>query len=182
MVQKIQDYDPTSETLTLEEGRKIIRRSGLLLFLGWEINSSFLLDQIRKEDKSFFFEDTNLFGETKVVGFNIDEHARVVIVRSSAGHTFKVHFLQDERGEIATTTEREGMLSAWDWQHVNGQSRVNISTQRRCERYVNTYLQERAEVANTLRRSPPAPVALVLSLSRLCSNLRTYRPHKPRKR
>ncbi|CAN9335194.1 unnamed protein product [Alternaria alternata] len=50
-----------------------------------------------------------------IVGFNIDEHARVVIVRGSAGHTFKVHFLQDERGEIATTTEREGMPSSWDW-------------------------------------------------------------------
>ena len=72
MVQKLQEYDPTSETLTPMEGRELLRRSGMLLFPGWEINSSFLLDQIRKQEKSISFEETNMFGETKVIGFNID--------------------------------------------------------------------------------------------------------------
>ena len=72
MVQKLQDYDPASETLTPKEGRELIRRSGLLLFLGWEISSSFLLDKIRNKDKSISFGDTNLFGETNDVWFNID--------------------------------------------------------------------------------------------------------------
>ena len=72
MVQKLQDYDPASETLTPKEGKELIRRSGLLLFSRWEISSSFLLDQIRKQEKSISFEDTNMFGEKKGVGFNID--------------------------------------------------------------------------------------------------------------
>ena len=48
MVQRLQEYDPTIETLTPKEGRELVRRSGMLLFLGWEISSSFSLDQIRK--------------------------------------------------------------------------------------------------------------------------------------
>ena len=50
----------------------MVRRSGMLLFLGWEISSSFLLDQIRKQEKSISFEDVNMFRETKGAGFNID--------------------------------------------------------------------------------------------------------------
>ena len=42
------------------------------MFPIWDINSSFLLDQLRKQEKSISFEDTNLFGETKGVGFNVD--------------------------------------------------------------------------------------------------------------
>ena len=72
MVQRLQEYDPTSETLTLEEGRELVRRSRMLLFIGWEINSLFLLDQIRKQEKSISFEDVNMFGETRGAGFNID--------------------------------------------------------------------------------------------------------------
>ena len=48
MVQRLLEYDPTSETLTPKESRELVRRSGMLLFLGWEISSSLLLDQIRK--------------------------------------------------------------------------------------------------------------------------------------
>ena len=44
----------------------------MLLFPGWEISSSFLLDQIRKQEKSISFEDVNMFGETRGAGFNID--------------------------------------------------------------------------------------------------------------
>ena len=58
--------------MTPKEGRELIRRSGLLLLHGWEINSSFFLDQIRKQEKPISFEDTNMFGETKGAGFNID--------------------------------------------------------------------------------------------------------------
>ena len=40
MLQKLEEYDPASETLTLEECRELVRMSGMLLFPGWEINSS----------------------------------------------------------------------------------------------------------------------------------------------
>ena len=61
MIQKLQDYDLASETLTPEEGRELIIRSGLLLFPRWEISSSFLLDQIRRQDRSISFEDIFLW-------------------------------------------------------------------------------------------------------------------------
>ena len=44
MVQRLQDYDLASETLTPEEGRELVRRSGMLLFQGYKIRSSVLLD------------------------------------------------------------------------------------------------------------------------------------------
>ena len=44
----------------------------MLLFLGLDIKSSFLLDQIRKQEKSVSFEDVNMFRETRGEGFNID--------------------------------------------------------------------------------------------------------------
>ena len=72
MVQRLQEYDPASETLTPEEGRELVRRSGMLLFPGWETSSSFLLDQIRKQEKFVSFEDANMFGETRGARFNID--------------------------------------------------------------------------------------------------------------
>ena len=72
MVQRLQEYDLASETLTPEEGRELVKMSGMLLFLGWEINSSFLLDQIRKHEKSISFEYVNMFRETKGASFNID--------------------------------------------------------------------------------------------------------------
>ena len=41
MVQRLQEYDPASETLTPMEGTKLVRRNGMILFLGWEISYSF---------------------------------------------------------------------------------------------------------------------------------------------
>ena len=71
MVQKLQEHDPASETLTPKEGRELVR-SDMLLFLGWETRSSFLIDQIKRQEKSISFEDTNTFVETNGAGFNID--------------------------------------------------------------------------------------------------------------
>ena len=78
MIQRLQEYDPTSETLTPKEGKELVRRSGMLLFPRWEISSSFLLDQIRKQEKSISFEDVNMFGETRGAGFNIDAKTKTI--------------------------------------------------------------------------------------------------------
>ena len=51
MVQKLQAYDPNSESLTVEEARELVQRSGMIFFLGWDISSSFLLDQMRRQQK-----------------------------------------------------------------------------------------------------------------------------------
>lgn len=52
MVQKLQAYDPNSESLTIEEARELVQRSGMIVFPRWDISSSFLLDQIRRQQKS----------------------------------------------------------------------------------------------------------------------------------
>ena len=78
LAQKMQEYDLASETLTPEDARELVRRSGMLLFPGWEISSSFLLDQIRKQEKSTSFEEVSMFGETKGAGFNID--AKIMVI------------------------------------------------------------------------------------------------------
>ena len=63
MVQKLQAYDPNSESLTIEEARELVQRSGLIVFPGWDISSSFLLDQMRRQEKSISYEEINPFGE-----------------------------------------------------------------------------------------------------------------------
>ena len=59
LVQKLQEYDPASEALTVEEERDLVTRSGMIFFPGWDISSSFLLDQMRRQEKSISFEDEN---------------------------------------------------------------------------------------------------------------------------
>ena len=72
LVQKLRDYDPSNETLTIDEARDLIKRSGMLLFSGWEIRSSFLLNQIKRQERYVSFVDTNVYQETKGFGFNVD--------------------------------------------------------------------------------------------------------------
>lgn len=72
LVNKLQDYDPGSETMIVDEARDLVKRSGILFFPGWEISSSFLLDQIRRQDKSLSFEEENHLGVLQGSGFSID--------------------------------------------------------------------------------------------------------------
>ena len=62
MVMKLQAYDPDCETLIVEEARELVRRSGIRLLHRWDLNSSFMLDQIRRQEKSVSFEDFGLGG------------------------------------------------------------------------------------------------------------------------
>lgn len=71
MVQKLQAYDPNSESLTIEEARELVQRSGVIVFPEWDISSSFLLDQMRRQEKSISYEDINPFGELQGAQFNI---------------------------------------------------------------------------------------------------------------
>ena len=71
MVQKLQAYDPNSESLTIEEARELVQRSGMIVFPGWDISSSFLLDQMRRQEKSISYEEINPFGELQGARLNI---------------------------------------------------------------------------------------------------------------
>lgn len=62
LVEKMQACDPNSETLTREEARDLVKRSGMFLFPSWDLHSSFMLDQIRRQEKSICFEDSGLAG------------------------------------------------------------------------------------------------------------------------
>jgi hypothetical protein len=72
MVNRLQEYDPSSETLIADEARDLVRRSGMLLFPGWEISSSFFLDQIRRQENAISFEEENPFGVIQGSGFSVD--------------------------------------------------------------------------------------------------------------
>ena len=56
----------------MEEARELVMRSGMIVFSGWDLNLSFLLDQMRRQDKTSSFEDENQYGELKGSGYNID--------------------------------------------------------------------------------------------------------------
>lgn len=49
LVQKMEEYNPASEKLTVEETRDLVTRSGMIIFPGWDLSSSFFLDQIRRQ-------------------------------------------------------------------------------------------------------------------------------------
>ena len=78
LVHQLQENDPNSEKLTIEEARALVMRSGMLLFPRWEPSSSFMLDQIRKQDRSVSFEGTNITGELQGSRFNIESKRMVI--------------------------------------------------------------------------------------------------------
>ena len=63
LIQKLQEYDPANETLTIEEARDLVRRSGMIILPRWDLSSSFLLDQIWRQEQSVSFEDEEKCGE-----------------------------------------------------------------------------------------------------------------------
>ena len=62
----------------MEEARELIQRSGMIVFLGWDISSSFLLDHMRRQDKTISFEDENQLGELRGSRYNIDAQTMVI--------------------------------------------------------------------------------------------------------
>ena len=71
-------YEPNSEILSTNKTRECVKRSRMFLFLGWEISSSFMLDQIRRQSKSITFKETNIIFELQGIGFNIDTKTRAI--------------------------------------------------------------------------------------------------------
>lgn len=78
LVEKLQVYDPNGETLTIEEARDLVKRSGMLLLPGWDLSSSFMLDQIRRQEKSISFEAFGPRGLQRGSGYNIDAQSLAV--------------------------------------------------------------------------------------------------------
>lgn len=44
-------YDPSLENINIDEAREMVKSSGMLLTLGWDLTSAFIIDQIRKQPK-----------------------------------------------------------------------------------------------------------------------------------
>lgn len=78
MVKSLQEYDPESETLTFEDAKDLVKGTSMILFQTWEIISSFLLDQIRRQERSISFEDVYAFGELRGSRFNIDAQTMAI--------------------------------------------------------------------------------------------------------
>lgn len=78
MVQKLQEYDPASETLIVEEAKELVRRSGMIVFLGRDISSSCLLDQMRRQERTISFEDENQKGELRGSRYNINAQTMAI--------------------------------------------------------------------------------------------------------
>ena len=76
--------------MTLEEARDLVQRSGTLLVPGWDLEQSFMLDQIKRQDISASFEETNVWG-ARMVSINVDR--RIMVVWSMAPKTNKPKFM-----------------------------------------------------------------------------------------
>ena len=66
----------------MEEARELARRSDMIVFPSWEINSSFLLDQMKRHENIISFEDVNHQGELRGFGYSIN--AQIMVVWSLA--------------------------------------------------------------------------------------------------
>ena len=71
-VEKLLAYDPKSEIMTLVEARELVHRSGMILIPHWDIESAFVLDQMRRKDKSISYEASSSEGLKRGSGFNVD--------------------------------------------------------------------------------------------------------------
>lgn len=60
LVDKLLAYDPDSETMTPIEARKLVHRSGMILVPRWDIERSFVLDQMRRKDKENNYDTKTL--------------------------------------------------------------------------------------------------------------------------
>ena len=72
LVEKLLAYDPESETMTPAEARELVHRSGMILILNWDIGKAFVLDQLRRQDKTISYEATSSEGFKRRSGFNVD--------------------------------------------------------------------------------------------------------------
>lgn len=75
---KLRAYDPGSETMTPTEARELVHRSGMILVLGWDIERTFVLDQMRRQDKEISYESSSSEGLKRGSRLNIDTKTLVL--------------------------------------------------------------------------------------------------------
>lgn len=51
-LQALATYDPSLESITVDEARQLVKSSGILLVPGWDLASSFIIDQIRWQSEA----------------------------------------------------------------------------------------------------------------------------------
>ena len=86
----------------------------MIVFPGWDINSSFLLDQMRRQDKSISFEEENYLGELRGSGYSID--VQTMKIWSLA--------LEDEKPTLMKIKESpRGNVIFWNV-HFNSKSQI----------------------------------------------------------
>ena len=56
----------------MEEAKELVKRSAMMVFQGWDISYSFLLDQMRRQERTISFEDENKKGQLRWSIYNID--------------------------------------------------------------------------------------------------------------
>ena len=78
LIEKLQAYDPKSEVMTLEEAKDLVQRSGMLLVLGWDLEQSFMHDQIKRQESSISYEAIGADGLKRGTSFNIDTKSLAV--------------------------------------------------------------------------------------------------------
>ena len=78
LIEKLQAYDPKSEVMTLEEAKDLVQRSGMLLVLGWDLEQSFIRDQIKRQESAISYKAIGADGLKRGTSFNIDTKSLAV--------------------------------------------------------------------------------------------------------
>lgn len=157
MVKRLQEYDTKSETLTIEEVRELIKRSGMIIFLGWEDNSSFFLDQMRRQEKTISFEDVDQHGELRGSGYNID--AQTMATWSLAPENEELTLMEiigSPYGNLifwnVHSTSSDQIYGPLTSTSLLGKNKIDVLKEQLCttyERYVDTRRQYEVETKKT---------------------------------
>lgn len=157
MVQKLQAYDPNSESLTVEEARELVQRSGMIVFPGWDISSSFLLDQMRRQEKSISYEEINPFGELQGAGFNID--TKTMAIWSVAPESEKPTLMEIKEtpaGNVifwnAHSTSSDQIYNLQNTAAMLGKNKIDILQEQLVQTY-EKYLDARKKYEEEMRRT-----------------------------
>lgn len=101
IVQALQQYDPNNEDLMVGQARFLVENSGMLLLTGWDIHSTFIIDQIIRQSDPLFRSEFDVGDFVRGSGFDLK--SKRLAIWSLAPATQWPHLMNiqgDKRGDI----------------------------------------------------------------------------------
>lgn len=136
---------------------ELVQRSGMIVFPRWDISSSFLLDQMRRQQKSISYEEINPFGELQGAGLNID--TKTMDIWSIAPESEKPTLMEIKEtpaGNLifwnAHSTSLDKIYNLQNTVSMLGKNKIDILQEQLVQTY-EKYLDTRKKYEEEMRRT-----------------------------